>query len=90
MIVVSAVLLLGVSFISIRRTSELFTQVIKYDELYRETNRLGRESAVLAELSELLQSCLSSEEAHELITDRAKILFPGTRARFVSPPILEI
>ena len=77
-IVVSAVLLLGVSFISIRRTWELFTQVIKYDELYRETTRLGRESAVLAELSELLQSCLSSEEAHKLITDRAKILFPGT------------
>jgi hypothetical protein len=77
-IVVSLVLLLGVSFISIRRTLELSAQVIKYDELYLETNRLIRESALLGELSELLQSCLSSEEAHGLITDRAKILFPDT------------
>jgi len=77
-IVVSLVLLLGVSFISIRRTLELSAQIIKYDELYRETTRLSRESTLLGELSELLQSCLSSEEAHGLIVDRAKILFPGT------------
>jgi diguanylate cyclase (GGDEF)-like protein len=77
-IVVSGVMLLGVTFISIRRSLELSAQVIKYEELYRETNRLSRESALLGELSELLQSCLSSEEAHELITNRAKILFPGT------------
>lgn len=77
-IVVSVVLLLGVSFISIRRTFELFAQVIKYDELYRETIRHSRESSVLGELSEVLQSCLSSEEAHDLIADRAKVLFPGT------------
>jgi diguanylate cyclase (GGDEF)-like protein len=77
-IVVSAVLLLGVSFISIRRTFELFAQVIKYDELHLETIRLSRESTVLGELSELLQSCLDSEEAHKLITNRAKLLFPGT------------
>ncbi len=77
-IVVCLVLLLGVSFISIRRSLELSAQAIKYEELYRETNRLSRESAVLGELSELLQSSLSSEEAHNLITDRAKILFPDT------------
>jgi|ERR1700722_19985460 len=77
-IVVGSVLLMGVSFISIRRSRELSAQAIKYEELYRETNRLNRESALLGELSELLQSCLSSEEAHSLIADRAKILFPGT------------
>jgi hypothetical protein len=77
-IVVSAVLLLGVSFISIRRTFEVFTQVIKHDELHRETIRPSRESTVLGELNELLQSCLTSEEAYDLITDRAKVLFPGT------------
>ncbi len=77
-IVVSLVLLFGVSFISIRRSLELSAQAIKYEEMYRETNRLSRESSLLGELSEFLQSCLSSEEAHDLITDRAKILFPGT------------
>ncbi len=77
-IVASVILLIGVSFFAIRRWLELSDQVIKYEELYTETVRLSRESTLLAEFSDLLQSCLSPEEAHQLIASRAQMLFPGT------------
>ncbi len=77
-IVVTILLVIGLSFFSIRRWMELSTQLTKYEELYRKTTRLNRESALLSELSDLLQSCLSSEEAHELIANRAQVLFPGS------------
>jgi len=76
-IVVAIILLVGLSFFCVRRWLELSQQVVKYEELYRRTRKLSRESALLGELSELLQSCLSSDEANHLITDRAQILFPG-------------
>lgn len=75
-IVVAAILLVGLCFFSVRRWLELSAQIARYEELHIRTSKLSRESALLGELSELLQSCLSSEEAHHLITDRAKILFP--------------
>jgi len=75
-IVVAAILLVGLCFFSVRRWLELSAQIARYQELHIRTSKLSRESALLGELSELLQSCLSSEEAHHLITDRAQILFP--------------
>ncbi len=39
---------------------------------------LNRESELLGELGDLLQSCLSAGEAHRLIADRGRILFPGS------------
>ena len=77
-IVAAVILLVGLSFFSIRRWRDLSNQVEKYEELYSKTVKLNRESALLSELSDLLQSSLSSEEAHRLIVDRAHILFPGT------------
>ena len=77
-IVVSIILLVGLCFFCVRRSLELSEQIIKYQELYKMTSKLSREAALLGELSELLQSCLSSDEAHHLITDRAQILFPGS------------
>ncbi|HET9401457.1 MAG TPA: GGDEF domain-containing protein [Candidatus Acidoferrales bacterium] len=77
-IVAALILLVGLSFFSIRRWRDLSDQVEKYEELYSKTVKLNRESALLSELSDLLQSSLSSEEAHRLIVDRAQILFPGT------------
>ena len=77
-IIVSIILLVGLSFFCVRRWLELSQQVLKYEELHRKTSKLSRESALLGELSELLQSCLSADEANHLITDRAQILFPGT------------
>jgi diguanylate cyclase (GGDEF)-like protein len=77
-IVVGMVLVVGLAALSIRRWLELSTQLVRYEELYREMNRLNRESSLLGELGDLLQSCLSSDEAHTLITDRARVLFPGS------------
>jgi len=76
-IVAGIILLIGLSFFSIRRRIELTDQVKKYEELYTKTVKLSRESALLAEFSELLQSCLSAEEAHQLIAVRAQMLLPG-------------
>jgi diguanylate cyclase (GGDEF)-like protein len=76
-IVAGIILLIGMSFFSIRRRIELTDQVKKYEELYIQTVKLSRESALLGEFSELLQSCLSVEEAHQLIASRAQMLLPG-------------
>jgi hypothetical protein len=77
-IVVFLVLMVGLVVLSIRRWLELSKQLIRYEELYRQMQRLNRESTVLGELGDLLQSCLSSSEAHALITDRARLLFPNS------------
>jgi diguanylate cyclase (GGDEF)-like protein len=76
-IVAGIILLVGLSFFSIRRRMELTDQVKKYEELYTRTVKLSRESSLLGEFSELLQACLSAEEAHQLIASRAQMLLPG-------------
>ncbi|HKQ86599.1 MAG TPA: sensor domain-containing diguanylate cyclase [Candidatus Acidoferrales bacterium] len=77
-IVASVILLMGLSYFSIRRRFELSHQITRYEELHRRLVALNRETSLLSEMSDLLQSCLSSEEAHKLITDRARVLFPST------------
>jgi diguanylate cyclase (GGDEF)-like protein len=77
-IVASAILLVGMTYFSIRRRSELTHHLIRYEALHQKTVALNREAALLSEMSDLLQSCLSPAEAHELITQRASVLFPGT------------
>lgn len=77
-IVVTFVFAIGLSIFSIRRWLDLSRQLIRYEELHERLTKLSNESALLGELSDLLQSCLSTEEAHKLITDRAQILFPGS------------
>lgn len=75
-IVVTIVLAIGLGIFSIRRWLELSQQLLRYEELYQEMNQLSRQSMLLGELSDLLQSCLTPEEAHKLLTDRAQVLFP--------------
>jgi diguanylate cyclase (GGDEF)-like protein len=77
-IVASVVLMVGLAVLSIRRWLELSNQLLRYENLYRRLQQLNRESAILGELGELLQSCLSADEAHELITNRARQLFPDS------------
>jgi diguanylate cyclase (GGDEF)-like protein len=77
-IITGAILLVGLLFFSVRRWLELTAQVVKYEELHKRTTKLNREITSLAELSESLQSCVSAEEAHTLITASAQILFPGS------------
>jgi diguanylate cyclase (GGDEF)-like protein len=77
-IVAAGILLVGLTYFSIRRRSELTQHLIRYEALHQRTVALNREAALLSEMSDLLQSCLSPDEAHELITQRASVLFPGT------------
>ena len=77
-IVTGVILLAGLLFFSIRRWFELTEQVFRYDELHRKTTKLNREITLLSELGDSLQSCLSAEEAHHLITGSAQVLFPGS------------
>jgi diguanylate cyclase (GGDEF)-like protein len=77
-IVTGVILLAGLLFFSVRRWLEMTDQVVRYEELHKRTTKLNREITLLGELSESLQSCLSTEEAHNLITATAQILFPGS------------
>lgn len=77
-IVASWALTIGLAAFSIRRWRELIQQVHKYEQLHAAMSALTRESSLLSELAELLQSCLSATEAHKLIVEQAKVLFPGS------------
>jgi diguanylate cyclase (GGDEF)-like protein len=77
-IVTGIILLIGLLFFSIRRWFEYTQQVLRYEELHRKTTALNREIKLMSELGESLQSCLSVEEAHQLITTSAQVLFPGS------------
>ncbi len=57
---------------------ELSRQLKNYERLYDEMTRLNRESTLLGELGDLLQACLSADEAYALIADRARIIFPDS------------
>ncbi len=77
--IVSAFMLMaGLSVFSIRRWLELSDELLRSQELQRRTTALNREITTLGELSDLLQSCRSTGEAHALVTDRARVLFPGS------------
>jgi hypothetical protein len=72
------------------RWLELSDQLIRYEEFYREMDTLNRESAILGELADVLQSCLSTDEANTLITDRARILFPKSSGAVCRLPVRAI
>jgi hypothetical protein len=76
-IVATFMLMVGLSFFSIRRSVELSKQLKMLEELHRTTAQLNREARLLSELSDLLQSCRSLDEAYRLIAERAQVLFPG-------------
>jgi diguanylate cyclase (GGDEF)-like protein len=74
-IVVTMMLVITLGFLS---RLELSRQLKNYEKLYDEMTKLNRESTLLGELGDLLQACLSADEAYGLIADRARILFPGS------------
>jgi diguanylate cyclase (GGDEF)-like protein len=78
MIVTGVILVIGLLFFSIRRWTELTDQVVRYEELHKKTTRLNREVILLGELSESLQSCLTTDEAYNLITATGEVLFLGS------------
>jgi len=77
-IVVSFILAIGMTIFSIRRSIDLTHQIAEHKRLLEEMNKLSRESSMLGELGDLLQSCLSPDEAHRLIVEHSQLLFPGS------------
>jgi len=75
-IVVSIVLLIGLSFFSVRRSIELTDHLQRYQELHEKTAKLNRQAALMPELGDMLQSCISLPEAYPIITSRAQVLLP--------------
>jgi diguanylate cyclase (GGDEF)-like protein len=76
-IVASVVLLIGLSFFSVRRSVELRQHLEAYETLHQQSARLHRESTILSELNDLLQSCLTAGEAYPIVASRAQLLLPG-------------
>lgn len=76
-IVATLVLLVGLSFFAVRRSIELREHLEAYQELHEQTARLNRETAILSELNDLLQSCLSAGEAYPIVASRAQMLLPA-------------
>ena len=77
-IVVSIVLLIGLGFFSVRRSIELTDNLRRYQELHRKSVILNRRTTVMAELSDMLQSCLTSAEAYPIIASSADLLMPNS------------
>lgn len=55
----------GFALFSWRRWTDLSRQVAEYKRLQTELTEVNREASALSETDDLLQSCLSSEEAHQ-------------------------
>ncbi len=64
----AAVVVLGLAFavFSWRRWIDLSRQVAEYKRLQAEMTRINREAAILSETDDLLQSCLTVEEAYRI------------------------
>jgi diguanylate cyclase (GGDEF)-like protein len=77
-LVITFVVMVGLTFFGVRRWMELTRQLVKAESLHRSSARLDREMAILNDLGDLLQSCRASAEAQQLIANRAALLFPGS------------
>jgi diguanylate cyclase len=55
----------GFALFSWQRWTDLSRQVAEYKRLQTELTEVNREASALSETDDLLQSCLSSEEAHQ-------------------------
>jgi len=75
----TAVVIIGAGFaiFSWRRWTDLSRQVAEYKRLQGELSAVNREASLLSETDDLLQSCLSSEEAYKIIIRHLEIQFPA-------------
>lgn len=73
-----AIVIVGVGFgiFSWRRWTDLGRQVDEYKRLQTELSGINREASLLSETDDLLQSCLTSEEAYNAIIRHMKSQLP--------------
>jgi hypothetical protein len=75
-----AIVIIGTGFgiFSWRRWTDLSRQVGEYKRLQTELSGLNREASLLSETDDLLQSCVSSEEAYNAIIRHIESQLPAT------------
>lgn len=74
------VVVIGVGFalFSWRRWTDLSRQVAEYKRLQTQLKTINRDSSLLSETDDLLQSCLSSEEAYKIVIRHIGSQFPDS------------
>jgi len=78
LLVAGVILGTGFAFFSWRRWTDLSRQVSEYKRLQTEMTVINREASALSETDDLLQSCLSSEEAYKAIIRHIESQVPGS------------
>lgn len=75
-----AIVIIGAGFaiFSWRRWTDLSRQVAEYKRLQVELSAINREASMMSETDDLLQSCLSSEEACKVIIRHIESQLPST------------
>jgi diguanylate cyclase (GGDEF)-like protein len=68
----------GFAIFSWRRWTDLSRQVAEYKRLQTQLRDISRNSSLLSETADFLQSCLSSEEAYKIVIRHIQSQFPGS------------
>src|SRR5271168_392039 len=73
-----AVLAIGTGFavFSWRRWTDLSRQEVEYKRLQKDLNAVNRDASLLSETDDLLQACLSSEEAYQVVIRHVEAQLP--------------
>jgi diguanylate cyclase (GGDEF)-like protein len=81
-----AVVAIGVGFaiFSWRRWTDLSRQVAEYKRLQKELSAINREASFLSETDDLLQSCLSSDEAYKVVIRHIESQLPESSGAICS------
>jgi diguanylate cyclase (GGDEF)-like protein len=74
----TAVVIIGIGFVIFfwRRWTDLSQQVADYERFQDELSSINREAFLMSETDDLLQSCLSSDEAYRVIIRHLELQFP--------------
>ncbi len=75
----AAIVAIGAGFavFSLRRWNDLSRQIAEYKRLQTELSALNRDAAIMGETDDLLQSCLSTDEAYTIIVRHFELQFPA-------------
>lgn len=82
----TAVVILGSGFalFSWRRWTDLSRQVAEYERLQSEMSTISREASLMSETDDLLQSCLSGDEAYKIVIRHLEAQFPAMHGAIFS------
>ena len=84
----TAIVILGAGFaiFSWRRWADLTRQVVEYKRLQIELTTMNHEAALLSETDDLLQSCLTADEAYRIVIRHFETQFPSMSGAIFAIP----